>query len=232
MKNTIQYKTHQISWDYKNHQINLEVIDDLDQAIDDICDFMEGQNLTPDPFREDLCPYFGVLWPSAQAMGQFLIDYPDTFHLWGPSLELGAGLSLPSLVLSKYFSSHFSHHALDFHPDVELFLKKNQELNQVKVNFIRHNWCQEDNGPLNSLGPFSVILASDILYESKHPKEIAAILNHLAAAKTQIVLSDPGRAYLSQFLLAMKNFNFKYSEFTYPIEDNRDPVKLYLFSRI
>jgi predicted nicotinamide N-methyase len=49
-----------------------------------------------------------------------------------------------------------------------------------------------------------VVLGSDILYESKHPREVARGMLNFVRPGGRIILSDPGRAYLQKFLDAMR----------------------------
>lgn len=47
------------------------------------------------------------------------------------------------------------------------------------------------------------MIGSDVLYESKHPREVALGLLRYVNPGGTIILSDPGRSYLQQFVHAM-----------------------------
>jgi len=140
----------------------LETIRNLDEAIDQICEELsqEEQN---DPFAEDLCPYFGVLWPAAEALAQFLNDKSPLVKN-KTVLELGCGLGFPSLVASHLGAKVL---ATDFHPDVEEYFQRNCRHSMVQCDYQRLNW-REDR---SEIGLFDVVMGSDVLYESNAPRE-------------------------------------------------------------
>ena len=53
----------------------MEAIRSLDEAIDVICEVLTEEE-QKDPFAEDLCPYFGILWPAAEGLSQYLAQNP------------------------------------------------------------------------------------------------------------------------------------------------------------
>lgn len=177
----------------------LEVIRDLDEAIDHICDSLSDEEKI-DPFAEDLCPYFGVLWPASLGLSYFLQENPDLVR-GKRVLELGAGLGLPSLV-----AIHLGAQVLttDFHPDVEEYFLRNCRHSSIKGDYQRLNWRADNmNGEL-----FDVVMGSDVLYESKHPVEVAKGLIRFLKKGGRILLSDPGRNYLNTFLAASEELGF------------------------
>jgi predicted nicotinamide N-methyase len=173
----------------------LEVIRDLDEAIDLICESLT-QEEELDPFAEDLCPYFGVLWPSAEALGEFLGTHPELVKN-KKVLELGCGLGLPSLV-ATYLGADVL--ATDFHPDVEEYFLRNCRHSSLKCHYQRLNW-RESNA---DHAKYDVVMGSDILYESKHPKEVAQGLIRYVTSGGIILLADPGRNHLEKFISAMQ----------------------------
>jgi predicted nicotinamide N-methyase len=177
----------------------LEVIRDLDEAIDTICNAMTEED-KKDPFAEDLCPYFGILWPSAEALADFMAKNPQYFKNLSV-LELGCGLGLPSLVASHLGANVL---ATDFHPDVEEYFKRNLRHSNIECEYIRLNWRDEDL----LREKFDVVMGSDVLYEGKHPQEVAQGLIRFLKPNGKIILSDPGRNYLQPFLTAIKSEGF------------------------
>ncbi|MCX6117406.1 MAG: hypothetical protein NT027_07690, partial [Proteobacteria bacterium] len=51
---------------------------------------------------------------------------------------------------------------------------------------------------------FDFIVGSDILYESYHPKYFASICTFLAHQNTKVIVTDPGRPYIQNFVNHMK----------------------------
>lgn len=187
----------------------MEVIRDLDEAIDLICDSMTPDEQL-DPFAEDLCPYFGILWPAAEALSQYLNDNPE-FVRKKKVLELGCGLGFPSMVASHLGAEVL---ATDFHPDVEEYFQRNCRHSSLKIAYERLNW-REDSA---DLGKFDVVMGSDILYESKHPQEVARGLIKFLRPGGVVILTDPGRNYLQYFVDAMKQEGFQDEMTTLAIE--------------
>lgn len=178
----------------------MECIRDLDEAIDLICrEMTEEEKL--DPFAEDLCPYFGILWPAAEALSKFLYKHPELIHKKSV-LELGCGLGYPSLVATHLNAKVL---ATDFHPDVEAYFKRNCRHSNLECDYLRLNWREDKS----DIGKFDVVMGSDVLYESKHAREVALGLIRFLKPQGRIILSDPGRAYLQHFVNAMKVEGFK-----------------------
>lgn len=172
----------------------VEAIRDLDEAIDIVCEAMTPEE-QHDPFAEDLCPYFGILWPASEALAVYLAEHPQLVKNKSV-LELGCGLGLPSLVASHIGGKVL---ATDFHPDVGDYFKRNCRHSSIDCDYKRLNW-REDRG---DLGLFDVVIGSDVLYESKHPREVALGLLKFVRPGGLIILSDPGRAYVQKFVKAM-----------------------------
>lgn len=172
----------------------LEVIRDLDEAIDLICAEMKPEEKL-NPFAEDLCPYFGILWSAAEGLSEYLACYPELVKN-KTVLELGCGLGLPSMVATHLGAKVL---ATDFHPDVEEYFLRNCRHSSLYCDYRRLNWRESTD----DIGKFDVVLGSDVLYESKHPKEVALGLLRFLKPGGTILLSDPGRAYLQSFLKAM-----------------------------
>ena len=173
----------------------VEAIRDLDEAIDLICEAMTPDEQL-DPFAEDLCPYFGILWPAAEALAEYIAENASLVKN-KTVLELGCGLGLPSLVASHLGGQVL---ATDFHPDVEEYFLRNCRHSSVECEYQRLNWREE-----NVSQKFDVVIGSDVLYESKHPREVALGLLRFVKEDGMIILSDPGRSYLQQFLSAMND---------------------------
>lgn len=190
----IKYLTKTIQTKIGDKTYVLEVIRNLDEAIDQICGAMSEEEKL-DPFAEDLCPYFGVLWPAAEAISLYLNEHPELIKNKNV-LELGCGLGLPSLVASHLGGKVL---ATDFHPHVEEYFLRNCRHSSVNCEYLRLNWRENPN-----LGSFDVVMGSDVLYESKHPKEVARGLLRFVKPGGVVLLSDPGRSYLQSFVHAMK----------------------------
>jgi len=214
---SVKYPTKTQVLDIAGKKFVLEVIRSLDEAIDLLCNELSEEE-QKDPFAEDLCPYFGVLWPSARALAQFIAARPELVKD-KKVIELGCGLALPSLVATHLKGDVL---ATDFHPDVEHYVQRNARHSEISIKYQRLNWRES-----NSIGTFDVILGSDILYESKHPDEVALGLLRYSRKGSTIILSDPGRAYLQKFIESMNKLGHQEEIFFVDVEGEEQFVVLY-----
>lgn len=199
MKSTFgyQYLTKNMS------VLNLEMttIRDLDESIDILCDHF-GEKDQDQSLAEEHCPYFGVMWEAGIGLGQFLTrEMCEGKKI----LEIGCGLALPSFIATRFGGNVI---ATDFHADVPLFLKLNQEKNKISFDYQVMNWRNEIERTKNTYGQFDLVLGSDILYESQHATQVAQALISFLKPGGKIILSDPGRAYVQKFISAMKELGY------------------------
>lgn len=210
MRVTVKYPTITRSIKIAEKVFVLEAIRDLDEAIDLLCNSISPEDQL-DPFAEDLCPYFGILWPSAIGLSHFLAANPELVKN-KTVLELGSGLGLPSLVASHLGGNVM---ATDFHPDVEEYFLRNCRHSSVPCEYQRLNWRED----LPQVKKFDVVIGSDVLYESRHPREVALGLLKFVNPNGTIILSDPGRNYLQQFVTAMNEEGIKEEMSSTKVED-------------
>jgi predicted nicotinamide N-methyase len=195
----VNYRTSMEHRNYANKTFVFETIHNLDEAIDELCAAL-GDN--PDPFAEDLCPYYGLLWPSAEGLTQYIVEHKDALQN-KRIIEIGSGLALPSFV-THYLGGKVI--VSDFHPDVKVFFERNLRHNSMQIPYQTLDWCEEDN----QIGKFDLVLASDVLYESRHPKSIAQAFTRLITEDGEIWLADPGRGYLQRFVDEMSLLGFSH----------------------
>src|SRR4051794_22025957 len=113
----IVYHTKKQTETFEQTTLEIECLDNLDQTIDQVFKYLEGQG-NPQAL-EELCPYFGVIWPAARGLSQFLSLLPDLELSGKTVVELGCGLALPSILAAKRGAQVL---ATDFHPEVPRFL--------------------------------------------------------------------------------------------------------------
>lgn len=181
---------------------NFLTLKDLDESIDILCDFF-GEDEQDQSLSEEHCPYFGVMWEAGIGLSQYLTK--DQCH-GKRVLEIGCGLALPSFVATRYGADVL---ATDFHADVELFLKENQRANKIHFEYSLMNWRDELERTKTDFGLFDLVIGSDILYEGQHVDQVAKALIAFLNPGAKIILSDPGRAYVQKFILAMNALGYK-----------------------
>ncbi len=133
----------------------------------------------------DLIPYYAMLWPSAEAVAEYLVSHYESLEGFRV-LELGCGLGLPSMVAAQMGARVL---AVDFHPDCPEFLRRNLKLNGVTTVEVRLG----DWRSLSDTGPFDLVLGSDLLYERENIESLSRAVVQLCSRKGHIVLGDPGR---------------------------------------
>lgn len=167
---------------------------DIDQTIDDLFQLYLTQGKTE--LFEEMCPYFGILWPAGRVLGELLAtrDPESSYRIEkGRVLEVGCGLALPSLVLAKL---KIEVTAMDLHPDVHRFLMRNCSLNSVKpFEFVEADWSQWSFNE-----QWDTIIASDVLYDRAQPEPLLRFFQRSLSSKGRAIVSDPGRGYWSGFL--------------------------------
>lgn len=166
----------------------LEIFADLDAEINRICENSEKMSSEEVSRALDLSPYFGVVWPSARGLSRYLFE-KAALRTGTRVLELGCGLALPSFVAARLGAQVV---ATDFHPEVRVFIEKNSALNGVTVEYREQDWRDLDLPQER----FEVVMASDVLYEKEHPRDLVAGVLRWVEPNGRVFLADPGRIYL------------------------------------
>jgi predicted nicotinamide N-methyase len=129
-------------------------------------------------------PYWAIPWPGGQALARFVLDNPERVR--GRSvLDLGAGSGLCGIAAAM---SGATVTAADIDTGASFAIAANAELNCVQVSVTTDD-------PLCSTRGWDVVLAADLWYERFMADRVTGWLRVLAAAGTQVLLGDVGRAY-------------------------------------
>jgi predicted nicotinamide N-methyase len=206
--------------------LEITTIRDLDESIDILCEHF-GEEDQDQSLAEEHCPYFGVMWEAGIGLSQSLTrEMCEGKKI----LEIGCGLALPSFIATRFGGNVI---ATDFHADVPLFLKLNQENNNINFNYQVMNWRNEIERTKTSLGLFDLVIGSDILYESQHADQVAEALIAFLKPGGKILLSDPGRAYVQKFISAMQKLGYPEKFTTQKVPGHLTPKQvdreIYLF---
>jgi ETFB lysine methyltransferase len=188
-----------------NFKIRLQCIKDIETAIDEM--FQELQARGCGNLLEELCPYFGTLWPSAQVLAQWVWEQGVFAFRQKRVLELGCGLALPSFVASHFQADVL---ATDLHPDVPEFLSRNLVANPgTRIRYKHLDW--RDNTRLKSSERYYWILASDVMYESHQAGCLIDFILHNLAREGTAVITDPDRSYWSTLVRMAKEAGLEVS---------------------
>lgn len=198
-------------------ELEVECLESLDETIDSLFAFLQKEG--KESWLEQLCPYFGVVWPSARALSEFLVEQ-RSFVAGKTVLEIGCGLAVPSLVSSK-LGAHVT--ATDFHPEVPRFLERNVALNRVQPPLYLHLDWQSAARP--SAERYDWVVGSDILYERQQPELVAQAIEHHLAPGGKAVIADPARPYIQPFADEMTKRGFRYETRVKTVADHTGPAK-------
>lgn len=112
-------------------------------------------------------------------------------------LEVGCGLGLVGLAAAtaggEVTVTDRSTYAL-------AFTAVNAEDNGLAVETVRCEWS--DPTPLRPLGPWDLVLGSDVIYEERSAYHLHILLDRVVAADGEVWQADPGRAPAGDFVAA------------------------------
>lgn len=200
-------------------RLEIECLENLDRTIDSLFDWLQSEKR--EALLEELCPYFGVVWPSARALATLLARSTALSGL--RVLEIGCGLAIPSLVASRLGAEVV---ATDFHPEVPRFLDRNIELNQIRaLKYINLDWRQ---AKLDEAEKFDWVVGSDILYERQQPALVADVMRRYLKKGGIGVLADPGRPYLQSFADEMERRGLNYETQVMTVRDTPQDKDIFL----
>ena len=132
-------------------------------------------------------PYWAFAWPGGQALARYLLDHPDTVRgrrVW----DIGAGGGLASIAALKAGAASAT--AFEIDPFALAAIALNGALNGVAPLAEAREVLSEPFA-----GEADLILIGDMCYERPLAERLVAWLQ-TAAGRAEILLADPGRAYL------------------------------------
>ena len=148
---------------------------------------------------DEYWPVYSQVWPSGLELAKFLMK-EDLSGL--KVLELGCGLSLPSMVVERRGGQVI---ASDNHPDLKDHIEEQWVANELKnIRFISLNWRE-----FKVLGKFDLIIASDVLYDPELFFQLAEVVSGNLARNGKFWLADPGRFKASSFFHELDGIGIK-----------------------
>jgi predicted nicotinamide N-methyase len=138
--------------------------------------------------HNEFMPYWSELWPSSRALAEWI----GGRALRGARvLELGCGLGLPSVAAALAGGRVV---ATDWSPDAIDFTERNAAANGARLRTAVADWADAEQ--FVRLGPWDLVIGSDLLYE---PRNVAQLLVILESVADRAVIADPGRAASVEF---------------------------------
>jgi predicted nicotinamide N-methyase len=215
----LRYETSVVETGVGSLRLRLHSIGNLNQAIDTM--FAELESRGAGDLLEELCPYFGVLWPSARVLARWIWEQGPEAFASRKVLELGCGLALPSFVASQMGAQVL---ATDLHPHVPEFLAHNLLANPgIQVGYRRLDW--RETASLASKDRFDWILASDVLYEKHQADSLIEFLRRALSRQGQAVILDPDRTYWNRLVVLGRQAGFQIETQNLQPADQGDPAR-------
>lgn len=132
-------------------------------------------------------PYWAFAWVGGQATARWLLDHPEVVR--GRSvLDFAAGCGIGAVAAGLAGAARIE--AAEIDPFALAAIRLNAGLNGVAVHL------SEGDVVAGPDGGWDVVLAGDVCYERPMAELIFPWLRRLASRGAQVILADPGRAYL------------------------------------
>ncbi len=185
--------------------IRLRMLRDLDQYEE------TGGRAEEAGISREAFPLFGIVWASSEVLSRLMLGYDLTDKR---VLEIGCGMALASHVMNALGADIT---AMDIHPVTEELITSNAILNNApRIPFLNASWGDDTS----ILGEFDLIVGSDVLYEPKHIKTLAAFLDRHAGPSSEVLIVDPDRGQLEAFQADMSKAGFTCKTFSPDFEDH------------
>ena len=131
-------------------------------------------------------PFWAFAWPGGQALGRALRDAPGRVR-GRRVLDFAAGCGIAAIVAAQVGAALVE--AAEIDPLAVVAITMNAALNGVRVVALGED-------VVGSACRWDVILAGDVCYEAPMTAHILPWLRQMAAAGAEVLIADPGRAYL------------------------------------
>ena len=131
-------------------------------------------------------PFWAFAWPGGQALGRAIRDAPALVR-GRRVLDFAAGCGIAAIIAAQCGAALVE--AAEVDPLAVAAIRMNAALNEVSVTAIQADL-------VGSTCRWEVILAGDVCYEAPMVAHILPWLRAMAAAGAEVLVADPGRAYL------------------------------------
>lgn len=131
-------------------------------------------------------PFWAFAWAGGQGLARYVLDNPEIVS-GRRVLDFASGSGLVAIAAMK--AGAVSVEAADIDPFCETAIRLNAAANDVTIGFNSQDQVGIDSG-------WDVVLAGDVFYEKPFADRLLPWFSTLKARGTDILIGDPGRAYL------------------------------------
>jgi predicted nicotinamide N-methyase len=132
-------------------------------------------------------PYWAFAWPGGQAFARLMLDRPELAR-GRTVLDFAAGSGIAAIAAAKSAAGRVVASEID--PFALAALKLNTALNNSDIIISDKDLL--DDPPTG----WDILLAGDVCYERPMAGRVLAWLDRAVAAGIEVLVADPGRAYL------------------------------------
>ena len=148
-------------------------------------------------------PYWAFAWPGGQAIARYLLDNPALVR-GRAVLDFAAGSGLVAIAAARAGAARAVANDIDAVAATAVGL--NAALNKVTVETDGGDMLDGDGAG------FDLVLAGDVCYERPMAERVTRWARRLAANGIDVLLADPGRAYLpAEGLVELARYDVKTS---------------------
>lgn len=141
--------------------------------------FLAGNDLPP--------PYWAFAWVGGQALSRYVLDEPGVVR-GKRVLDFAAGCGMSAIAAS--LAGAATAEAAEIDAVAAAAIRLNAEANSTDVSVLLDNVLEQADCP------WDVVMAGDVCYERPMAESVFAWLRRCAAAGADVLMADPGRAYL------------------------------------
>ena len=131
-------------------------------------------------------PFWAFAWAGGQGLARYVLDNPGTVR-GRRVLDFASGSGLVAIAAMKAGAARVI--AADIDPFCETAIAINLEANGVEAQFRGTDCVGSDDG-------WDVVLAGDVFYDKAFADRLLPWFTSLRARGAEILVGDPGRAYL------------------------------------
>jgi predicted nicotinamide N-methyase len=165
--------------------------------------------------HDERLPYWAELWPSGRVLAEALAAAP----LAGARvLELGCGLALPAIAALAAGARVM---ATDWYPEALAFARANARRAGLALEAAVVDW-REPPPQVLAAAPFDLVVAADVLYESRNVDALLALLPRLVAPDGAAWIADPRRPEAARLMEALRELGWTHAVEAVPVACRRD----------
>ncbi len=147
-----------------------------------------------DDADEPPVPYWSFPWAGGQALARHLLDHPELVR-GRRVLDLAAGSGLVAIAAMK--AGARSAVANDVDPFAAAAQEMNARANETTIEISQRDMLDETV----TANQFDLVVAGDVCYERRLTDRLIAFLRRAKENGVDVLLADPGRAYLPRHQL-------------------------------